>query len=189
VAAGDGAQGEQRAENMTANVVVPYPDYSVPIERPYVTAGITAADGYLLINATDYLLIKDETLKGSTSLGPSPTTISLASQPTTPDLLEFVIDDNVVGGTIGITGTDTDDAALVETISIGVHTDPFRYTSTRLFKTVGAGGIVITGPTAGTVVISARDKLLIRGGSQIQSPRVDVPYPDYSIPVPEPEWA
>jgi len=94
VAAGDGAEVYLWAEDVTADVVVPYPDYSVPIERPYVTVGITAADGYLKINATDYLLI------------------------------------NAVG-----------------------------------------------------------DRLLIRGGSQIQSPRVDVPYPDYSIPVPEPEWA
>ena len=91
--AGDCAEVYLWAEDVTADVVVPYPDYSVPIERPYVTAGITAADGYLLISATDRLLI-----------------------------------------------------------AVG-------------------------------------DKLLIRGGSQIQSPRVDVPYPDYSIPVPEPEWA
>ena len=93
MAAGDCAQGEQWAEDVTADVVVPYPDYSVPIERPYVTVGVYVADGSLLINATDHLLI-----------------------------------------------------------AVG-------------------------------------DKLLIRGGSQIQSPRVDVPYPDYSIPVPEPEWS
>ena len=93
MAAGDGIEGDEWVKDVTADVVVPYPDYSVPIERPYVTVGITAADGYLLISTTDRLLI-----------------------------------------------------------AVG-------------------------------------DKLLIRGGSQIQSPRVDVPYPDYSVPVPEPEWS
>jgi len=93
VVAGDCAEVYLWAEDVTADVVVPYPDYSVPIERPYVTVGTYVADGYLLINATDRLLI-----------------------------------------------------------AVG-------------------------------------DKLLIRGGSQIQSPRVDVPYPDYSIATPRPEWA
>ena len=91
--AGDCAEVYLWAEDVTADVVVPYPDYSVPIERPYVTVGITEIGGFLLISTTDRLLI-----------------------------------------------------------AVG-------------------------------------DKLIIRGGSQIQSPRVDVPYPDYSIPVPEPEWA
>jgi len=93
VAAGDGAEVYLWAEDVTADVVVPYPDYSVPIERPYVTVGITEIGGFLLIGTTDRLLI-----------------------------------------------------------AVG-------------------------------------DKLIIRGGSQIQSPRVDVPYPDYSIPVPRPEWS
>jgi len=100
VAAGDGIEGDEWVKDVTADVVVPYPDYSVPIERAYVTVGITGVGGHLLINATDKLILYSATN----------------------------------GGTI------------------------YWY-------------------------------MAIRGGSQIQSPRVDVPYPDYSVPVPEPEWS
>lgn len=42
---------------MTANVTVPYPDYSIPIETVGDRVAVYAADGYLLISATDYLLL------------------------------------------------------------------------------------------------------------------------------------
>jgi hypothetical protein len=77
---------------MTANVVVPAPDYTIPVEDPHDLRAVAAVDGKLLISATDYLLI------------------------------------------------------------------------------------------------NATDKLLIRG-VEIGSPALWVPYVDYTIPVPRPEWA
>lgn len=91
-------------------------------------------------------------LDASTPLGPSPTTISLGAQPTVPARLEFIIDDNVVAGTIVVTGTDIADAPLVETINISIHTAAFKYVTVNVFKTVGIGGVVVTGPTAGTLI-------------------------------------
>ena len=91
VASSDLPEGSD-GEDMTAYVVVPYADYTIPVERPYETISTYPVTGALLINATDYLLI------------------------------------------------------------------------------------------------NATDKLLIRG-SAIASPFIPVPFADYTIPVPKPEWA
>jgi hypothetical protein len=43
---------------MSTTVIVPYPDYSVPVPRPQETIfSVSAVSGFLKINATDYLLI------------------------------------------------------------------------------------------------------------------------------------
>jgi hypothetical protein len=82
---------------MTADVSVPYPDYSVPVQTVGDRVGVTVVDGYLLIGDTDRLII--------------------------------------------------------------THT---------------AGG--------------THYFILVRGGSEAQSYRLDVSVPDYMVPVPKPDW-
>jgi len=223
---------------VTADVVVPYPDYSVPIERPYVTVGITAADGYLLINATDYLLI------ANTFLNPGFETAGGGGADIWASWTEAagggVLADEVVQIHSGAHACKETAGAAIDTyvrqdfavaastqytVSFwtrgdGVHDGGYQvYDVTHAADIIARTATGVTGGTytqvavtfttpAGCVVIAillwcsvvnggvcyfddidAGDRLLIRGGSQIQSPRVDVPYPDYSIATPRPEWA
>ena len=172
---------------MSTTVVVPARDYIIPVfedrDRTYTT---TYTTGLLLISATDYLLIKNETLLAEIVVGPYALQTSLDSQPSSPDYLEFLVDETA-GYTLTVTGTDNNNVAQTEVLTIGAHAgDPVRYTTTKIFKTVDANGLSLTACN-GYLSCVARDMLIIQdtSGTSIQAPSVVVPFRDYTIPVPE----
>ena len=172
---------------MSTTVVVPARDYIIPVfedrDRTYTT---TYTTGLLLISATDYLLIKNETLLAEIAVGPYALQTSLDSQPSSPDYLEFLVDETA-GYTLTVTGTDNNNVAQTEVLTIGVHAgDPVRYTTAKIFKTVDVNGLSLTACN-GTLSCIARDMLILQDttGASIQAPSVVVPFRDYTIPVPE----
>jgi len=171
---------------VSTTVVVPARDYIIPVfrdrDRTYTTAYAT---GLLKISATNYLLIKNETLLAEIVVGPYALQTSLDSQPSSPDYLEFLVDETA-GYTLTVTGTDNNNVAQTEVLAIGAHTgDPVRYTTTKIFKTVDANGLSLTACN-GTLSCVARDMLILQdtSGTSIQAPSLVVPFRDYTIPVP-----
>ena len=178
----------KNGEGMSTAVSVPARDYIIPVskyrDRTYTTAYTT---GLLKINATDYLLIANEVLLAETPVSGSPATLSLTAQPSSAQWLTVTMMDTISSGTVAITGTDANGSALSESISVSVQIGAAVYTTTGIFKTVNASGIVATGLAGATIVVNAKYRLIIQdsSGTSIQAPSLVVPFRDYTIPVPE----
>ena len=188
VAAGAGAQRNDGQDDVSTTVVVPARDYIIPVfedrDRTYTT---TYTTGLLKINATDYLLIDNEVLLAETPIVGSPATISLTAQPSSAQWLTITMMDTIASGTLAITGTDANGSALSESISVSVQIGAAVYTTTGMFKTVNASGIIATNLGGATIAVNAKYRLILQdtSGTSIQAPSVVVPFRDYTIPVPE----
>ncbi|OGC68508.1 hypothetical protein A3J33_01475 [candidate division WWE3 bacterium RIFCSPLOWO2_02_FULL_53_10] len=173
---------------MSTTVVVPARDYIIPVfedrDRTYTT---TYTTGLLKINATDYLLTANEVLLAETPIVGSPATISLTAQPSSAQWLTITMMDTIASGTLAITGTDANGSALSESISVSVQIGAAVYTTTGMFKTVNASGIIATNLGGSTIAVNAKYRLILQdtSGTSIQAPSVVVPFRDYTIPVPE----
>ena len=188
VAAGAGAQRNDGQDDVSTTVVVPARDYIIPVfedrDRTYTT---TYTTGLLKINATDYLLTANEVLLAETPIVGSPATISLTAQPSSAQWLTITMMDTIASGTLAITGTDANGSALSESISVSVQIGAAVYTTTGMFKTVNASGIIATNLGGSTIAVNAKYRLILQdtSGTSIQAPSVVVPFRDYTIPVPE----
>jgi len=188
VAAGASTQRNDGQDDVSTTVVVSARDYIIPVfedrDRTYTT---TYTTGLLKINATDYLLIDNEVLLAETPIVGSPATISLTAQPSSAQWLTITMMDTIASGTLAITGTDANGSALSESISVSVQIGAAVYTTTGMFKTVNASGIIATNLGGSTIAVNAKYRLILQdtSGTSIQAPSVVVPFRDYTIPVPE----
>ena len=88
----------------------------------------------------------------STAVAGSP--LSLTTQPVAPgEMLIFAFTGTTVAGTVQITGTVNGVTGVTETVTIPANNSG-NYYSQNVYSAVNASGIVITGLTAGSIVIT-----------------------------------